>query len=389
MTDINELIIADIFSKNRFFLSGKKPNDNELRQNLQLPVLIDGLDSEDAALILSTLPQGASGIYLSPLDKGLSGAKVYAAHFSRGNNTKSKVYVFKIGRISKVEAEVKAIEQFVCPYIKGVDQPIFRKGKEKALVVQEFVGLSGANLTSLRQYVRDSNKGGEVLRNLLEERFGVWYLENQQPASTLSLGSLFERYLRKGPSSFVYPDEWSELQEWVKDVTGLYLYDIESIVKKIATLSINSVRSIIHGDLHAQNILVDRMNVGWPIDFAWCRDELSPVIDLVMLECSLKFLAMPWSASLRSLLQIEANLCQEPLPNVSIGKIPHSDKIRNILFALQAVRGFAFNKLHLSFVDYRRALTIMTYSLSTHNGLNRPYVLGSLQILTALEENGG
>jgi len=142
----------------------------------------------------------------------------------------------------------------------------------------------------------------------------------------------------------------------------------------------------VHGDLHSQNVLIDERYECWPIDFAWCREEASPVLDFTMLESSLKFLAFPQRSALRSLIIIEHALAREPFPNIKIGAVPYNTEIGNVLRAVIAIRKFALDEMKIDFIDYRKSLCMMTYVHSTHPLLNRPFVLASLQILCALEK---
>lgn len=93
----DDTIIADVIQNTRDFLPGPVPVAEDLRANLALPILVGGLDREEAALVLSALPKGAERIYLSPLDKGLSGAKVFSAWYDVSGRRVGKLFVLKVG----------------------------------------------------------------------------------------------------------------------------------------------------------------------------------------------------------------------------------------------------------------------------------------------------
>ncbi len=184
----------------------------------------------------------------------------------------------------------------------------------------------------------------------------------------------------------IYPEEWRELKTWVQGISGHKWVDVANIATHIKKQSINSVSTTIHGDMHSQNVLIDEREECWPIDFAWCRGEASPVLDFTMLECSLKFLAIPQRSDLHSIIKVEQQLCSEAFPSIKIGSIPYSKEIINVIEGILAVRKFALENIGINFVDYRKALFLMTYVHSTHPLLNLPYVLSSLQILGTIEE---
>src|SRR3712207_5933012 len=97
-----EAVLADITDNHRTFLPGPQCSNDHLRDNLAGAVLFDGLTSEESLLILSTLPRGATGMAVSPMDKGLSGAKVLQGRFRDRRGRLSKPFVLKLGPPHKI-----------------------------------------------------------------------------------------------------------------------------------------------------------------------------------------------------------------------------------------------------------------------------------------------
>src|SRR4051794_8980102 len=108
MGTVHDFIIEDIKAHGRGYLPGSPCTEAELREKLKLSILVDGLEHEEQSLALSLLPSEASGLYLSPLDKGLSGSKVFAARYVTAGRL-SKPFVLKIGPIVKLQREADAI----------------------------------------------------------------------------------------------------------------------------------------------------------------------------------------------------------------------------------------------------------------------------------------
>lgn len=377
--------IHEIFEQGGAFLPGLRPAEADVAANLNRSVLVDNLSRSEAQLILSTLPREASGFYMRPLDKGLSGAAVFAGRYKLSNGTRSKIFVMKIGDRSKIEREADAILRHVAPVIQGISTPVTRYADGVGLLAQDFAGLGqGAQVRSLREAVRDSDESGAFIDRILRHRLSPWY-SRPTAVSEIELGEVFRWYLTKGPTSShdLCPPGWEAFPTWSAQrrvaSTAPELFEMQ---KELRAQTITTPVGTAHGDLHAQNVLVeDHNNECWPIDFAWTSDQVSLVVDLVMLECSLKFLTIPMRSELGTLEQVELKLQTDPLAVPSVPSMPYSVEIGRVMQAVNAVRLFAVNDLNISVYDYQRALFMLTFALSAHVGLNRPYVLISLRTL--------
>jgi hypothetical protein len=265
---------------------------------------------------------------------------------------------------------------------------VFRKGHSLGLIAQDLAGLSpNSTLQSLREFARESTRADEMIEKLYSDRLAKWYLDpDDDEASPIRLGDAFEWYLAKARGFQEYPAHWTDLQGWVQEETGLAWGDIPATIESLSADTISSPTTIVHGDLHSMNILVDENQNVWPIDFAWSRDNWTPLVDFTMLECSLKFVSIPRRADLRSLIHIERALVTDAFPAINAGRVPYSVEIENVLRAIIANRRFALETMGITFETYQRALCMMTFTHSTHPSLNMPYVLASLQMLSAIQE---
>lgn len=384
--ELVEAIVDDINEHKRSFLpGGNRPTMDMLQSAMNGNVQFGGLDEEATKLLLSCLPEGADRLSVVPLDKGLSGAAVVSGRYRLGTK-RSKPFVFKVGPLEKIEREADAIARWATPFLRAIGAPVIRRGGARGLIAQELHGLSATGSTvSLREFVRDDQRGVAVIGDLLHERLFPWY-EQSTGRSEHRIREVCRWWLTKAPRdlSAVVPCSWSQLPAWAEAVSGAPPIREEALTALLES-SIISSTSVIHGDLHTQNILVDPKSCDtWPIDFGWCADGYPPVLDAAMLECSLKFLAIPMRADLRTLLEVEAALVQEATPDLSVEGTPFCEEVARCFAAVREVRRFALDgPCPVTFEDYKRVLAALTLSLSNHQGLNQPIVLGSLQMLVA------
>ena len=389
-----DAITDDIFQNGRTFLPGDRPTSREeIIQSMNGDLYIDGVTTEEAQLMLSTLPRGAERLLLTPMDKGLSGSKVYAVRYKGDEGEYSKPFVFKIGALRKIVQEAEAVERLAAPFLGGIGTPIYRKSVNLGLLGQELHGMvENSPPESLRLHVRHADRADLVVDRLLRRRLAGWYDRKESSDQRFDISYLFQWHLEKmnsAPNAGEYPQQWEQLQSWVQEASGLPWHGTNTIIQSLAQDAITSPATIIHGDLHSQNVLVEcQQGECWPIDFAWCRRRASPVLDCVMLECSLKFLSIPMRSNLRALLALESSLLKEPYPAFILGSVPYRPEIRNASKAVLAIRHYALDDIKVSFEDYRKCLCFMTYTLSNHPGLNLPYVLSSLQMATSVVADG-
>lgn len=383
-----EHIVDDAFDNGSGFLPGKRPTRADVLHNLGKPILMGDLDEEESALLLSALPANAERFTLVPLDKGLSGSKVFQARYERKARSRSKAFVMKVGPIAKIEREAEALNEIVAPTILQIGQPIVRRGRTKALLVQSLAALSErSKLESLRNRVRAGDDGPELVERVLRDRLGPWYQPPEPTSRDFVLGNLFEPYLGKGPEfGKTFPPEWDDLFEWVENDTSCRWDCVRPSVGEAARTTALLRETIVHGDLHTQNILIDGHEC-WPIDFGWTSENSSPLVDLAMLECSLKFLAVPRRCDLRPLLAVEKALArfETALPNV--GRTPYGTEVDRVFRTVQAVRRFGLDDLAIPVDVYRLGLLLMTFALASHGGLNTPYVVASLQIVGSVVQD--
>lgn len=356
-------------------------------------IQIDHLNlSDEDRLLIAKACTGGSVVYMAPLDKGLSGSSVWQARWRLHTGSNSKMHVFKIGNSAKLEREYRAIQT-----IASVIEPGFPHvdlfsddSTDLALLRQEFAGESHSNTKSLRRYIEECSEpvvAKDVLRRLCTDRMKCWhpsapsYVERQ-----MLLREALDWWVKKIdlPRAAIQIGPVG-LNESMESTHGL---SVDTLINSVVTVCERPLRvriGAVHGDLHAQNVLlsgVDRMDI---IDFGWTNQDKWKVIDFVMMECSLKFACTPPHAQLADLLMLDRLLDanHNGLLDADYGELRgriHGSNLASVASAVHVIRSCALSLGAVADIEqYRCGLIILMASLATIPTLiNRVYLLHSL-----------
>jgi len=351
------------------------------------------LDDDSRALIRKAC-DGANRVELAPLDKGLSGSSVWLARWELASGVPTQHHVFKIGARRKLKRENDAMT-IASSIVKAF--PHFhlytKHGSERALLKQQFAGDVGRT-ASLRQVLQDSADparasalikslyvsllhgqgwltGGKKVRARYEHILDWWVERMDLPKAANAIGAkAIDRSLR---SSF-----------------RMKLDGLQKIVRAIRRKTEAVPTSPVHGDLHAQNVLVDADDQLHLIDYGWTAERW-PAIDFLMMECSLKFVVSPPHATLEDLIRMETIIDTEwerRVPRTaSLQRELLGAELETIAAAVIEVRRCARDLQAVeNFAQYRHGLILLTAALATLPSLiNRVYLFHSLAYYAANE----
>ncbi|MEM9518968.1 MAG: hypothetical protein AAGA37_06600 [Actinomycetota bacterium] len=89
--------------------------------------------------------------------------------------------------------------------------------------------------------------------------------------------------------------------------------------------------SPVHGDLHAQNVLLDRLGNPHLIDYAWADAEGPTAIDYTVMEATIRLMRFPHTCNPSTLIRVQA-LLNEDFPRLALGReeaLLESDPMRS------------------------------------------------------------
>ncbi len=346
-----------------------------------------GIDGPQSDLIRSACTDATGSIRLNPLDKGLSGARVLLAQWPLAANITSASHVLKLGDLEKLRWEATRAEKLISPVDPQVGH--IRLFEDEAnglgLLRQAFLGSPDGQVISLKEWIRDQSEPAHVaakISELFETRMRQWHSDEEPPAATQSFAEAFEGRLERQENLGVAYDNVGRcaLIESFRGHNFATIEEIEAAIIKLSAMSEPLPQGLVHGDLHAQNVLLsgDQLQL---IDFAWAHYGWK-AIDFIMLECSLKFLVIPDECRIEDLIYLETLIdARAPVdPDwPELKDRPYSRYLRTFAAALSAIREQARQwKSFTDFEQYRRGLIVLTSCLGTYPGLNRNFLCHSL-----------
>ncbi len=327
-------------------------------------------------------------VELAPLDKGLSGSLTLIGRWPI-SGAPSKFHVFKVGDAAKLKREYEAITKIAAPLVRNFPNVGFEVSDDgsRGVLSQEFMGDSDGHAQSLKQFIERANCVDDVvsvLNRLYSERIIHWIPSAQPTTTSSSFGHELAPWLKKA--------DWQKaLVEVGKpaiaaSVLARFTLNVDDIPQRVMSIShesVNVCRGPVHGDLHAQNVILDGAGRMSLIDFGWTGIRWRAV-DYVWLECSLKFVVCSPYAQIDDLLFLDDALdnAWQTGGDIDVGlfgdKI-HGESLAKIAAGISVIRRFAREQTpSLDLNAYRKVLTLMSYSLTTFPQLNRVYLVQSI-----------
>jgi hypothetical protein len=271
----------------------------------------DGLESK--LLKKVCLRRQSRNVYVTNFPRfGFSGAQLLLLYFKK--KPRGLPFLLKIGQLKKVEDE-HAATKFLESDLEDAnfaEDCVFRatdsNGSWGALLYR-FRGTR-----TFRELMYDSGISTGTLRSMVKEVFQRLKSVHEDPIlRRVVLKSHFKRYFRKHKArGRIRPVLGRSAKSVRPEFLGARIYNplrFLSSLPRYATLNL----TLVHGDLHPDNIVIDRNGVPHLIDFAWAHSNRDVLIDYVLLENSIRFMAFPAAGAinLEDQLSVDRLLLEE------------------------------------------------------------------------------
>jgi len=219
---------------------------------------------------------------------GYTGARLFRVRFDPGGI--GPPYVVKVDEVAAIQLENEALEQargYFHDAAAWQYSPVPANGH--AALLYQLLESSGGAITELRDLYEDDGSDDDAICDVLNRLYTNCRAAHSSEPEERLLGKEFDWYQRASRedrvAAVVSPS--GNLTLWGCD----YRNPLQVRDALLATRSRIPV-GFTHGDLHPNNVVLDRNDHPALIDFAWAHDG-DVTVDYVLMECSLRFLLFP------------------------------------------------------------------------------------------------
>lgn len=258
----------------------------------------DGLESK--LLKKVCLRRNCLNVYVTAFGRfGFSGARLLLVYFKK--RPAGLPFLLKIAKLKKAEDEHAATKVLASDVEDAnfAEDCVFSASdgdRKWGALLYRHRGTDrpaeAAAPQALREIIYDPKISKSALRLILKKVFDR--LENahlRQSTKRVSIKPHFKRYFRKHVArDRIRRVLGSEVHSKRMTFLGARIYNPLKYLKSLPKYARLSVAPI-HGDLHPDNIVIDRDRVPHLIDFAWAHKRRDVLIDFALLESSVRFMA--------------------------------------------------------------------------------------------------
>jgi hypothetical protein len=237
---------------------------------------------------------------------GFSGARLLLLYFKK--QPAGLPFLLKVAKLKKAKHEHAATKVLASDVEDAtfaedcVFQATDSRGKWGALLYHHRGtdrSAEAAAPRALREVIYQPEMPTGRLRLILEEVFNRLENAHSNPIQKrLLLRSHFKRYFRKhGGRDRIRLVLGRAAEFRCPTFLGARIYNPLKYLKALPKYAVLNVAPV-HGDLHPDNVVIDRNGVPHLIDFAWAHKSRDVLIDYVLLENSIRFMAFSWAGAI-------------------------------------------------------------------------------------------
>jgi serine/threonine protein kinase len=275
---------------------------------------------------LGNIP-GANRVIVQPLERfGYSGARVFVFY---PDGEHSLPYVGKIHSKRGIKEEKEGRDHAKKYFREAREDTYVATNGTRAILATSLIGRTSRHGVKVRElkdilYTANETRILRIINKVYSDNCGASF----QGCEIIEkrLGDEYERYLRKRRE----PEKL--LRTWLgrfADSQTIQIYDREVpnpliCIERLCDVQRKIPVTIVHGDLHPSNVVLDSNGIPRLLDFSWCARQAHVLKDILIMECSVRFLMMPRHLGIRAQAILDECLLD-----------PNNDTVKQMLMELK------------------------------------------------------
>jgi hypothetical protein len=265
-------------------------------------VIFNYLNQEEYELLvkcLKTINKGGDTIRIEPFRRyGFSGSKLFLVFFSPKGGVPFIVKIHKKTSIAKEYSSITSVKNYF-EDTQHINPPIYHKNLG-AIIYKYFKKNSKLDSSTFEDIVYDIKSQDDDIVKMLDSV----YTENRENAyndcreEQANWLENYGWYLRTTESGISKSEDFIDCvlnNNTSNERIIIYGREVSNPISFIKKLNFNEklLMAPVHGDLHANNIVIDKTNNPHLIDFEWASVKHHFLVDFSLMECSLRFATLP------------------------------------------------------------------------------------------------
>jgi len=323
-------------------------------------------------------------IHISPFNRfGHSGSNLYLLSFSKEKNVGVSYLLKTFDNKKKLEREISATKQLEDKYCHINLKLVESKGPLYGFLMQNFsANPSDENSTITFKDIMYNNKYNvsKIINMTFEKNgLGLGDVYKQTEIKKCQVSKYYSKYLRNDETRKIIQSLTKDSIKNIKiDFLGKKITNPFYVKEQLLKEVINMPISLIHGDLHPDNIVINHLKHPRIVDFAWSNKN-DIYIDFALFEMSVRY----WNPLFYMNCQQKESLERKTLDkNFSCSDIDidvndeYTNKIKKMVVIIQEIRKICQNIVGDKYNFYNHLLSqfIVLYGMLKYETYN-PYIV--------------
>ena len=285
-------------------------------------IIYPGFISAELEELLQTIceKKDKDEVHIAPFNRfGNSGSNLYLIFFSKDKSSVPHLLKTNSDKV-KAENEVKAMKILEEKYSYTECEPFFTDKLHGILLEYHFDDKHNEFKKTPKtiKNIIFEDKGNEICKHIEKALEGFRNVYKPSDQENCFIKDCYKKYLRGNETKEIIKEltkdniDSEKIDFFGQEITNP-VYIMENMIEKTTI-----TKSLIHGDLHTDNIVINHENCPRIVDFAWSTEN-DIYIDFALLEVSARYWGTPFFLNSASKKELEDRTLKEPIDIENIG----------------------------------------------------------------------